>query len=123
MRSQFNLLLSVALLTACDGVTIEEKPYDEPSVNDTADGDGSGPPDTSDTSDTSDTNGNNSGTPYGPDNDWYHADESEVPSESGCGFRQGDKACNFTMIDQNGDRVELYQFAGKYIVLDLFAEW
>ena len=57
------------------------------------------------------------------DGNWYHADESEVPSESGCGFRQGDKACNFTMIDQNGDRVELYQFAGKYIVLDLFAEW
>lgn len=60
---------------------------------------------------------------YGPDNSWYHAESSEVPESDSCGFSLGEQACNFTMVDQFGDEVELYQFAGKYVVLDLFTEW
>ena len=60
---------------------------------------------------------------YGPENSWFHGSESDVPTSEECGFSVGDQACNFTMVDQYGDEVELYQFAGKYIVLDLFAEW
>lgn len=73
--------------------------------------------------DSPDTNDEDEPELYGPDNEWYHATTDAVPSPEGCGFQQGDYACNFTMLDQNGDEVELYQFAGKYVVLDLFAEW
>jgi peroxiredoxin len=32
-------------------------------------------------------------------------------------------APDFTLVDQHGDDVELYQFYGKIVVLDVFAEW
>ena len=35
----------------------------------------------------------------------------------------GDKACNFRLIDQNGDVWDLYSHKGKVIVLDLSAMW
>tara|TARA_B100000287_G_C20663726_1_gene791007 strand:- start:289 stop:963 length:675 start_codon:yes stop_codon:yes gene_type:complete len=35
----------------------------------------------------------------------------------------GDKACNFTLLDQNGDIWELYQHTGDVIVLDFSAVW
>lgn len=60
---------------------------------------------------------------YGPDNEWYHAESSQVPAEGECGFSLGDQACNFSFVDQHGDDVELYQFAGKVVVLDIFANW
>ena len=60
---------------------------------------------------------------YGPENDWYHANVSDVPEEGDCGFKEGDRACNMEFVDQNGDSVELYQFAGKLVVLDVFANW
>ena len=60
---------------------------------------------------------------YGPDNGWYHAYEDEVPTTEECGYSQGDTICNFTLFDQYEDQVELYQFSGKVVVLDLFAEW
>ena len=63
------------------------------------------------------------GSFYGPENEWYHANPSDVPEEGGCGFTEGEQACNMAFIDQNGDSVELYQFAGKVIVLDVFASW
>ena len=65
----------------------------------------------------------NSSSQYGPDNDWYHAPENSVQEPSNCGYNEGDTACNFTMVDQNGDDVELYQFWGLVIVLDVYAEW
>jgi len=59
---------------------------------------------------------------FGPENEWSHA--SEVPADlSGTGYRTGDVANDFVAIDQNGDEVQLYQFYGKVIVLDVFAEW
>ncbi|MFT4974667.1 MAG: thiol-disulfide isomerase/thioredoxin [Myxococcota bacterium] len=62
--------------------------------------------------------------PYGPDNRWPHAEASDVPSGlAGTGFAPGDVAHNFSMLDQFGELVELYQFYGRVIVLDVVAEW
>ena len=61
---------------------------------------------------------------YGPDNDWPHASASDVPSDlAGTGRDRGDVLPNFTVVDQNGDDVELYQFYGYVVQLVLFAEW
>jgi hypothetical protein len=71
----------------------------------------------------SESGGSESAAPYGPENSWSHATVDEVPEVSDCGVRTGDTVCNFTMVDQFGDDVELYQFSGKVIVLDIYAEW
>jgi thiol-disulfide isomerase/thioredoxin len=61
---------------------------------------------------------------YGPDNAWWHAPADSVPAElSGGAHRVGETLGNFTLTDQNGDQVELYQFYGKVVQLVLFAEW
>jgi peroxiredoxin len=61
---------------------------------------------------------------YGPENDWFHANSGDVPSDlEGTGYRVGDVAHNWTFLDQHGDEVELYQFYGQAILLDVFAEW
>ena len=61
---------------------------------------------------------------YGPSNAWFHAQSDvAIPDGSDCGTSAGDTMCNFTFLDQNGDEVELYQFTGKVVVVDLFAEW
>lgn len=71
-----------------------------------------------------DADGEVSSTPYGPENSWYHASESEVPSGlEGTGRGAGDIAYNLNLSDQFGDDVELYQFYGNVVVLDLYAEW
>ena len=63
-------------------------------------------------------------TEYGPSNDWFHACEEDMPDNLfGSGLQNGQTALNFTMVDQNGDMVELYQFYGQVVVLDLFASW
>ena len=62
--------------------------------------------------------------PYGPENQWPHADAADVPAGlEGTGFENGDTAHNFMMLDQHGDLVELYQFYGYVVVLDVIAEW
>jgi peroxiredoxin len=60
---------------------------------------------------------------HGPENAWFHALEADVPEVGATGMSVGDTPPNFTMTDQNGDDVELYQFWGKIVVLDVFAEW
>jgi len=61
---------------------------------------------------------------YGPDNTWFHAESSALPDGlAGSGRGTGDIAENFTLLDQFGQEVELYQFYGQVIVLDAFAEW
>ncbi len=61
---------------------------------------------------------------FGPDNDWWHADAADVPSGlSGTGYNAGDIAHDFTLTDQNGDEVRLYQFHGQVILLDIFTMW
>jgi len=61
---------------------------------------------------------------YGPENTWWHAQEADVPADlEGTGYRVGDTPLNWTFVDQHGDDVELYQFYGKTILLDVFAEW
>lgn len=70
------------------------------------------------------SDGTQTGSEYGPDNAWPHAQESDVPDDlEGTGRGVGDVMPNFTLIDQNGDEVELYQFYGNVVQLVLFAEW
>lgn len=101
------LVLSAALMvTACD-----EKEEDDQDQNDGLPGMG----------DDSDTLG---GGEYGPENTWWHASNSDVPEDlEGTGYNAGDTAYNFTLNDQFGDEVELYQFFGQVILLDVYAEW
>ncbi|HCP48271.1 MAG TPA: hypothetical protein DIU15_19690 [Deltaproteobacteria bacterium] len=62
--------------------------------------------------------------PFGPENSWWHADSDDVPADlAGTGWRTGDIAHDFILSDQHGDEVQLYQFYGKVIVLDVFAQW
>ena len=62
--------------------------------------------------------------PYGPENSWWHALADDVPADlAGTGWTTGAVANNFTLVDQFGDEVELYQFYGQVIVIDLFAYW
>ena len=89
--------------------------------DDDDDGNTSGLDDTGSSAD--DTSANNQ-TPYGPENTWWHAWEEDLPADlQGTGYSNGDIAYNFTGIDQYGDPIELYQFYGQVIVLDVFAEW
>lgn len=61
---------------------------------------------------------------YGPENAWWHAPADSVPADlTGGAHRVGETLGNFTLTDQNGDQVELYQFYGKVVQLVLFAEW
>ena len=107
------LLTGLFICTAC---------VDTKSETDTAETDTSSEADT-------DTDDSDSGTDtpvvesYGPDNVWYHATVDDVQDSGQCGSNQGEQICNFTMVDQNGDNVELYQFWGQVIVIDVFAEW
>jgi len=62
------------------------------------------------------------GDEYGPSNSWFHT--TTLPSGlNGYSWSNGQIAPNFTFVDQFGDAVELYQFYGKVVMLDLFAEW
>ena len=40
-----------------------------------------------------------------------------------CGQNDGEHPCNFTLEDQNGDSVSLYDYYGHTIVLDFSAAW
>ena len=61
---------------------------------------------------------------YGPDNRWYHAEAADVPAGlEGTGTGVGDVAPNFTLLDQDGNEVELYQFYGQVVQLVIFAAW
>jgi len=42
---------------------------------------------------------------------------------AGNGYSVGSVAYNMTMIDQHGNDVELYDYYGQVILLDVFAEW
>lgn len=45
------------------------------------------------------------------------------PPWSVCSSAEGDHPCDFTLMDQNGDQVRLYDFHGKVIVLDFSVIW
>jgi peroxiredoxin len=63
-------------------------------------------------------------TPFGPANDWPHATTADVPEGlAGTGTGVGDIVGDFTLVDQNGDDVQLYQLYGSVVQLVLFAEW
>lgn len=57
-------------------------------------------------------------------------DDSAAPSDpvslitwDDCGGNPGDKACNFTFMDQNGDDWDLYDHYGTVMVLDFSTMW
>ncbi|MCK6504475.1 hypothetical protein L6R53_13910 [Myxococcota bacterium] len=77
-----------------------------------------------DADDDDDDDGGSAPEPYGPENTWPHADVDDVPSDlEGTGWGVGDIAYNWTLLDQYGQEVELYQFYGQVIVIDNFTEW
>ena len=53
--------------------------------------------------------------PVVEDRSWVTWDE--------CGQSVGENPCNFTLLDQNGDEVELYDYHGKVIVIDFSTMW
>ncbi len=46
-----------------------------------------------------------------------------IPAEDCQHIDIGDKACNFRLLDQNGEIWELYEHAGEIVVLDFSAVW
>jgi peroxiredoxin len=42
---------------------------------------------------------------------------------AGTGFKTGDIANNFNMLDQHGNQTELYQFYGEIVIVDVFTYW
>ncbi|MBT3223362.1 MAG: TlpA family protein disulfide reductase [Proteobacteria bacterium] len=56
------------------------------------------------------------------DNTWPQA-ASFPEGLEGTGRNKGDVAYDFTLKDQFGDKVQLYQFYGSVIVLDIFTGW
>ncbi|MFT6147082.1 MAG: peroxiredoxin [Myxococcota bacterium] len=67
-------------------------------------------------------------TPYGPENLWFHTTTEALPEayqdgSQASGIGVGDVVPNFTLLDQHGDEVELYQFYGQVVQLVLFAQW
>ncbi len=110
-------LVSLSLLLPLSLLACGDK---EDTGPDTTEGDTDTDPD-ADTDADSDADAD---VPYGPENDWWHASAADVPADlAGTGWSVGDVAHNFTFVDQNGDEVELYQFYGRVILLDLFADW
>lgn len=61
---------------------------------------------------------------FGPENSWFHADTADVPADlQGTGYEVGDVMPDFTLVDQFGDEVQLYQFYGQVVALDVLALW
>jgi hypothetical protein len=46
-----------------------------------------------------------------------------VPADNCRQLDQGDTACNFALLDQNGDSWELYKHEGSIIILDFSTVW
>lgn len=65
---------------------------------------------------------------HGPCNAWSHAPSDSVPAgaclaDRPAPSRVGEPAENFTLLDQNGEHVELCQFYGKVVILTFFTGW
>lgn len=61
-------------------------------------------------------------------NSWYSATVADLPpglaaGTTPTGFTDGDVIPNAFLTDQFGDDMQLYQFYGQFIVIDLFAQW
>ncbi len=84
-----------------------------------------GKDDSTDTSTSGDSAGSDEApAQFGPDNRWPHATTDEVPAGlTGTGVGVGDIVYDFTLVDQDGNDVQLYQFYGRVVQLVLFAAW
>ena len=50
-------------------------------------------------------------------------DVREWETWDSCSHIPGDHPCNFSLLNQHGDAVELYDYYGKVVVIDLSAMW
>lgn len=57
------------------------------------------------------------------DQDSVQKDDRAWETWEECSQAPGDHPCNFTLVDQNNNEVELYDFYGQVIILDLSAMW
>lgn len=57
------------------------------------------------------------------DKDTEVAEQYPFATWEECGQNDGDHPCNFTLEDQNGNDISLYDYYGDTIVLDLSAAW
>jgi len=106
------LLCLSLLLAGCIGGSDRRGDDDDDDAND------------DDAADDDDAGDDDDCTEQGPSNDWWHACAEDIPEGlEGTGFGVGQTATNFILADQFGNDVELYQFYGKIIVLDTFAQW
>lgn len=55
--------------------------------------------------------------------DTVTSNETAIPAAIECGFKPGDIACDFTLFDQDDNKVSLYDFKGKTILLDFSTVW
>jgi len=51
------------------------------------------------------------------------ADDRSWVTWEECGQQVDEHPCNFTLLDQNGNEVELYDYHGKVIVIDFSTMW
>lgn len=51
------------------------------------------------------------------------SDETFTPTWEECSQQVGEHPCNFTLLDQSGNEVSLYDFYGSPIILDFSAGW
>ena len=65
--------------------------------------------------DNSATESDTSDTTFSEDRSWVTWDT--------CSQKPGDHPCNFSFLDQDGAEVELYDYYGKVIVVDLSTMW
>ena len=69
------------------------------------------------------TKGKDSGQTFGPPPEPVPEPVGVIPADDCQQIDIGDKACNFTLLDQNGDVWELYEHEGKVILLDFSTMW
>tara|TARA_Y100000034_G_C6826239_1_gene372524 strand:- start:219 stop:770 length:552 start_codon:yes stop_codon:yes gene_type:complete len=50
-------------------------------------------------------------------------DSAVIIKEESCGYKINNLACNFSLEDQHGEKVELYDHKGKVILLDFSTMW
>lgn len=55
-------------------------------------------------------------------NVWSHADPAPTGLEAQ-GFEEGERPPDFCQLDQNGDKVSLYQFYGSPVIVDVSTGW
>ena len=59
----------------------------------------------------------------GPPESVTHVDDRPWETWTECSQKPGDHPCNFSLVDQHGNTVELYDYYDKVIIIDLSSIW